>query len=221
MAPRRLADDGMALFSSRGSFSRGPDVVAPGAAVLSTRVPGSFLDEAFPAARIGDGFRGSGTSQAAVLVSRAAALGGLWEARPRSPTRSSRCCARPPARWANTEPSLQGAGVIDVRAATRSLPARGRARQRFLEGSHRAAGWRGVRHEPVRGRDPSSQPLGRQPLGQQSLGQQSLGQPIAGAANRWGSQPLVAPTAGRANRWSSNRWVEQPAGRVSMRDGGS
>ena len=69
-----LADDGIAPFSSRGSATRGPDVVAPGVAILSTRVPGSFLDEAFPAARIGDGFRGSGTSQAAAVVSGAAAL---------------------------------------------------------------------------------------------------------------------------------------------------
>ena len=69
-----IADDGMAPFSSRGSVTRGPDVVAPGVAIVSTRVPGSFLDEAFPAARIGDGFRGSGTSQSAAVVSGAAAL---------------------------------------------------------------------------------------------------------------------------------------------------
>jgi hypothetical protein len=69
-----LADDRMAPFSSRGSETRSPDVAAPGVAIVSTRVPGSFLDEAFPAARIGDGFRGSGTSQAAAVVSGATAL---------------------------------------------------------------------------------------------------------------------------------------------------
>ena len=67
-----LADDGMAPFSSRGSDTRGPDVVAPGVAIVSTRVPGSFLDVAFPAASVDGGFRGSGTSQAAAVVSGAA-----------------------------------------------------------------------------------------------------------------------------------------------------
>ena len=41
---------------------------------LRPRVPGSFLDEAFPAARASaTGFRGTGTSQAAAVVSGAAA----------------------------------------------------------------------------------------------------------------------------------------------------
>ena len=67
------ADDRVADFSSR-SFLRGPDVVAPGTGVVSLRVPGSTLDEEFPGARVGDGFfRGSGTSQAAAVVSGLAA----------------------------------------------------------------------------------------------------------------------------------------------------
>ena len=72
------ADDTVADFSSRDAV-RPPDVVAPGTGVISLRVPGSTLDEEFPAARIGDDFfRGSGTSQAAAVVSgprRAAAAG--------------------------------------------------------------------------------------------------------------------------------------------------
>ena len=67
------ADDRVADFSSRGAL-RGPDVVAPGTGVVSVRVPGSTLDEEFPGARVGDGFfRGSGTSQAAAVVSGLAA----------------------------------------------------------------------------------------------------------------------------------------------------
>ena len=67
------ADDRVADFSSR-SERRGPDVVAPGTGVVSVRVPGSTLDEEFPGARVGDGFfRGSGTSQAAAVVSGLAA----------------------------------------------------------------------------------------------------------------------------------------------------
>jgi serine protease AprX len=67
------SDDSVADFSSRSAL-RGPDVVAPGTGVVSVRVPGSTLDEEFPGARVGDGFfRGSGTSQAAALVSGLAA----------------------------------------------------------------------------------------------------------------------------------------------------
>jgi serine protease AprX len=74
------ADDTVADFSSRDT-ARPPDVVAPGTAVISLRVPGSTLDEEFPAARIGEGFfRGSGTSQATAVVSGLVAR--LLEARP-------------------------------------------------------------------------------------------------------------------------------------------
>jgi serine protease AprX len=131
-----LDDDGMALFSSRGSETRSPDVVAPGVAILSTRVPGSFLDEAFPGARIGDGFRGSGTSQAAAVVSGAAAL--LVGARPRLVPDQVKALLRSTARpLAATDESLQGAGVVDVAAAL-GAPATD-ARQRFPDA--RIGGW--------------------------------------------------------------------------------
>lgn len=132
-----LADDGMALFSSRGSLTRSPDVIAPGVAVLSTRVPGSFLDEAFPAARIGDGFRGSGTSQAAAVVSGAAAL--LVGERPRLDPDQVKALLRSTARpLANTDESLQGAGVVNVLDAASSNAPRN-ARQRFPDA--RIGGW--------------------------------------------------------------------------------
>jgi serine protease AprX len=73
-------DDRVASFSAR-SWQRPPDVIAPGTEVISLRVPGSVLDTAFPAARVGDRyFRGSGTSQATAVVSGVAAL--LLEQRP-------------------------------------------------------------------------------------------------------------------------------------------
>ena len=46
------ADDTVADFSSRDAV-RPPDVLAPGVKMVSLRVPGSTLDEEFPAARIG------------------------------------------------------------------------------------------------------------------------------------------------------------------------
>src|SRR5207253_6012016 len=49
--------------------------------ILSLRDPGSFVDVANPTARVGDNlFKGSGTSQAAAVVSGAVAL--LLQARP-------------------------------------------------------------------------------------------------------------------------------------------
>jgi hypothetical protein len=72
--------DAVADFSSRDAL-RPPDLVAPGTSVISMRVPGSTLDQEFSLARVGEGFfRGSGTSQAAAVVSGLAAL--LLEARP-------------------------------------------------------------------------------------------------------------------------------------------
>jgi len=71
-----VSDDAVSSFSNKGTaFKRHPDVLAPGDHVVSLRDPGSYLDTTYPAGRIGDTlFRGSGTSQAAAVVSGAAAL---------------------------------------------------------------------------------------------------------------------------------------------------
>jgi serine protease AprX len=75
------SDDTVSSFSSRGTGSRHADLVAPGSYVVGLRVPGSSLDQQFPGARIGDRFfRGSGTSQAAAVVSGGVA--DLLSARP-------------------------------------------------------------------------------------------------------------------------------------------
>jgi serine protease AprX len=69
-------DDTVASFSSTGSATRSPDLVAPGKHIESLRVPGSYLDSQFGttatvATRF---FLGSGTSQATAVASGAAAL---------------------------------------------------------------------------------------------------------------------------------------------------
>jgi serine protease AprX len=136
-ATASLADDGIAPFSSRGSETRGPDVVAPGTAILSERVAGSFLDEAFPAARIDGGFRGSGTSQAAAVVSGAAAR--IVADRPGLDPDEVKALLRAGAHpLPGTDTSLQGAGVVDV-AASEALPVPRRADQRFPVA--RLGGW--------------------------------------------------------------------------------
>ena len=74
------ADDQVASFSSSGVGGSGgtknPDMLAPGRSVISMAVPGSFIDQTYGAsgAVTGGYMRGSGTSQAAAVVSGAAAL---------------------------------------------------------------------------------------------------------------------------------------------------
>ncbi len=75
------SDDLVPAFSSRGDAARRVDLVAPGRSIKSLRTPGSYLDEAHPDARVGDRyFKGSGSSQAAAVVSGAVAL--LLQSRP-------------------------------------------------------------------------------------------------------------------------------------------
>ena len=62
-------------FSNCGTDERSVDLVAPGRSIVSLRAPGSYLDEMYPNARAGNNFfKGTGTSQAAALVSGSAAL---------------------------------------------------------------------------------------------------------------------------------------------------
>jgi serine protease AprX len=77
-----IGDDTIPSFSTRGDGVRNPDVVAPGKSLQGLRVPGSYIDTQYggTAAFEGRYFRGSGTSQAAAVVSGAAAL--LLQQRP-------------------------------------------------------------------------------------------------------------------------------------------
>jgi serine protease AprX len=72
------SDDVVAGFSSRGpthDLLTKPDLVGPGVGMVSNRATGSTLDVEHPAARVGSSyFKGSGTSQAAAVVSGVAAL---------------------------------------------------------------------------------------------------------------------------------------------------
>ena len=72
------AGESVASFSSSGDGTRNPDVVAPGTHIASLRVPGSVIDQQFGStgtvASNPRFFRGSGTSQAAAVVSGAVAL---------------------------------------------------------------------------------------------------------------------------------------------------
>jgi serine protease AprX len=68
-------------WTSTGSRSRPPDLVAPGTSIESLRVPNSRIDLEHPEGYVSDTlFRGSGSSQAAAVVAGAAAL--LLDQRP-------------------------------------------------------------------------------------------------------------------------------------------
>jgi serine protease AprX len=69
------SDDIVSSFSNCGTEDRHVDVVAPGRSIVSLRNPGSYADENNPQSVVGaDMMLGSGTSQAAAVVSGAAAL---------------------------------------------------------------------------------------------------------------------------------------------------
>jgi serine protease AprX len=124
------ADDTIADFSSRDAV-RPPDVAAPGTAVVSLRVPGSTLDTEFPAARVGESFfRGSGTSQAAAVVSGLAAQ--LLEARPDLTPNQLKALLKAGAVDLAEDVSADGAGRVDLaRSLALDTPSAGDAAQPF------------------------------------------------------------------------------------------
>ncbi len=68
-------------WASSGDGDRNPDVTAPGASIESLRVPDSYIDQEYPEGYVDEQtFKGSGSSQAAAIVSGAAAL--ILEAHP-------------------------------------------------------------------------------------------------------------------------------------------
>ena len=74
-ATTSISNDTLASFSQPGAATRRLDILAPGMHILGLRVPGSQLDQQNPGAGVGSRFfRGTGTSQAAAVISGVAAL---------------------------------------------------------------------------------------------------------------------------------------------------
>jgi serine protease AprX len=147
------ADDVISSFSNGGDGVRNPDLVAPGDRVVTLRDPGSYLDTQYPAARIGERlFRGSGTSQAAAVVSGAAAL--LLSQRPDlTPDQVKALLTRTAQPVPGAPVTLQGSGLIDLVAAS-AAPAPADAQQKWRKatglGSLEAA--RGSVHAIINGK---------------------------------------------------------------------
>jgi len=114
-------DDVVAEFTTRGDAGRHADVLAPGYSVVSLRVPGSYVDTRYPEALVaGDAtqrfFRGSGTSQAAAVVSGAAAL--LLQQRPSlTPDQVKRLLMTTAEAMPTNAGDTFGVGQIDVKLA--------------------------------------------------------------------------------------------------------
>jgi serine protease AprX len=111
----------VAAFSQVGSSTRHADLVAPGTSLVSVRDPGSFIDVNNPSGRVagdttGKLFRGSGTSQAAAVVSGSVAL--LLQAYPTlTPDQVKYALTSSAQSISNASVNAAGAGTIDLRKA--------------------------------------------------------------------------------------------------------
>jgi serine protease AprX len=108
-------------FSQRGDSAtgkRGPDLVAPGSSIVSLRAPGTFVDTMYGSTgAVGDRFfKGSGTSQAAAVVSGASAL--LLSQRPwLTPDQLKDVLRRSAKDVLEADSDAEGAGSLDLNAA--------------------------------------------------------------------------------------------------------
>ncbi len=110
-------DDSIPNFSNCGTAQRHVDVVAPGKSIVSLGAPGSAAWQENPDAIVDDRFmKGSGTSQAAAVVSGAAAL--LLDQRPGLTPDQVKALLMETAEPLPAPSNLcQGAGLIDLGAA--------------------------------------------------------------------------------------------------------
>ena len=111
-------DDTVASFSARGDGIRNPDILAPGLHVQSLRAPGSYIDQTYASTgAINDRyFRGSGTSQAAAVISGAASL--LVQEHPSfTPDQIKALLTTTASPLKNVPTSAQGAGLLNLRNA--------------------------------------------------------------------------------------------------------
>ena len=115
-----VKDDVVPAWSSRGDGTRNPDVVAPGKSIVSLRSPGSAADVAHPEGHVAGRFmRASGTSQAAAIVSGAAAL--LLQERPElTPDDVKTLLTTTAAPMPAADAVAQGSGLVNLQDASRA-----------------------------------------------------------------------------------------------------
>jgi serine protease AprX len=137
-----ITDDVVPDFSSRGPTAHGnpkPDVVAPGAHLVSLRAPGSAIDTAFPNVVDATYRQGSGTSMATAVVSGVAAQ--ILSANPKfGPDRVKHVLAATARPVAGGAADTVGRGIVDAYAAGVRPPS-GKANQGLLRSAWTAAAW--------------------------------------------------------------------------------
>ena len=135
-------DDAVAEFSSRGPTGDGvakPDLVAPGVGIVSHRAAAGLVDELRPGARVDEHyFKGTGTSQAAAVVSGVAAR--MFDAAPELTPDEAKAALVGTAAPALAGLSGAGAGLVDAQAAVGAAAARSYASQPANQGLQPAAG---------------------------------------------------------------------------------
>jgi serine protease AprX len=180
-----VGDDVVPAWSSRGT-SRNPDLVAPGRSIASLRDPNSALDLAHPEARVGDDLlKGSGTSQAAAVVSGAVAL--LLERRPDLTPDQVKAIVKSSADpLSGPGPDAQGAGRLNVlRALAVASPDPASVLQPF-----QPAAIRGIVAKLVAGL---------------SKGRQAQVGPVGPDGSRWGGAKWGGSSWGGSS-WGGAKW---------------
>jgi serine protease AprX len=114
------SDDVVPDWSARGDGTRNPDLVAPGKSVASLRAPGSYIDVTHPEGRVNSRlFKGSGTSQAAAVVSGAAAL--VVQQRPSiTPDQVKALLKSTASKMPAADAQAQGSGVLNLKATVKA-----------------------------------------------------------------------------------------------------
>ena len=193
------ADDTLSTFTNTGDASRHPDLLAPGKSLVSLRVPGSNVDQQHPEGLVagdtsGRLFRGSGTSQAAAVVSGAVAL--LLQAHPTlTPDQVKALLERSADPMPAESNVARGAGELNIARAIESpVPAAATVAQTY----------------------PTSNGLGSLELsrGDTHVVDKATGSVLAGEVDAYGapwdgSRWAAASTRGAAwtgGEWNSTRW---------------
>jgi serine protease AprX len=195
-----LNDDRLPDFSGRGPTAHGlakPDVVAPGAHVISLRAPGSTIDTRFPWYVDGSYRRGSGTSMATGVVSGAVAL--MLQAKPGfTPDRVKHALVATARDAASNDRMAVGAGTVDVNAAAFSAPP-GVANQGLARSNGQGSLARSRGSVQVQADDPAGTVLGPV-LGATLTAQLLLWNPGGYTGTTW------VPSNWYLSTWEVHRW---------------
>ena len=234
--PKVIGDDVVAPFSSKGPTADGlakPDLVAPGTSILGVRAVGSTVDQTHPTARFKDSyFKGTGTSQAAAIVSGVAAL--LYDTKAAlRPDVAKAALVRTAQRQLTGQPGA-GAGLVDARAAVEAVR-RGTFETRPAnQGLRRSTGLGSL--EASRGSQHAYTDLDGDGATEPIVGElDALGRAWDAAA--WTATPWTRPTWSRSpwsrlaaetpgwevRRWDGDTWagISQPAGPWSVKHWGA